>query len=103
MINAYPYVRGVGYNTYKLEGNTYSIKEQLKFHGAIWSGTFWTINESELQYFPQIIKMIEVKHDKYCHMEEGTCYVSERELKLGIATLWCNKCDSNCINVPIFL
>jgi len=98
MIKAYPYIN----NIYKLDGNdTYYIKDKIKLHGGVWSGTFWTLEEDKLQYFPQIIKMVEVKHGDYCHEKAGIIYVTEKEFKLGLATLWCSNCDSNCTNVPV--
>ena len=47
-IKAYPYVKGEGYSTYKLEGNTYNIKDRLKEYRATWNGSFWTLDENEL-------------------------------------------------------
>jgi hypothetical protein len=100
MIKAYPYLN----NLYKLKGKTYYLKEIIKQHKGLWNveEKCWIIHESQLAFLPNTVKMVEVKHEKYCHMEEGTCFVSEEEFKKGfVNSLFCSLCDSSCNHIKI--
>lgn len=91
-INAWPLRDG----SYRIEGDTYNVRDVLKQHGARWENKCraW-FGSREVALAVRAKMRVRVRVAAHCHEEERDISVTEEDVAKGFVRLGCGWCDTS--------
>lgn len=97
-------------NEYRVMGDTFNIREELKAQGATWNPVrkYWRMtrhiaNLNTLRRLG-IIRSVRVKQDAFCHEESMVKYLDQVDADRGFTERnFCGNCDSWCNDMVVHI